>query len=151
MVVSVWWCMGVFAILDARVHVWLCCIWFFLVFLSVMLVLLSGAPAGFFSVGIGGGRGQWLGGTMARAEHEPITGVWAQSPKRGQGAEPPWSWKHFWSLDVQRSRQIQPLHLYIYFRCNGNDMGKILCRNPAGTWPHLPLPGAPMPAAFYAK
>jgi len=57
-------------------------------FLSVMLVLLSGAPAGFFSVRIGGGRGQWLGGTMARAEHEPITGVWRQSPQRGQGAEP---------------------------------------------------------------
>jgi len=28
------------------------------------------------SVGlIGGGRGQWLGGTMASAEHEPIMGV----------------------------------------------------------------------------
>ena len=30
---------------------------------------------------IGGGRGQWLGGTMASAEHEPITGVWGQSPQ----------------------------------------------------------------------
>jgi len=29
---------------------------------------------------IGGGRGQWLGGTMASAEHQPITGVWGQSP-----------------------------------------------------------------------
>ena len=42
---------------------------------------------------IGGGRGQWLGGgTMASAEHEPITGVWVQSPQRGQevsGAKPP--------------------------------------------------------------
>ena len=37
---------------------------------------------------IGGGRGQWLGGTMASAEHEPITGVWGQSPKRGPGAQP---------------------------------------------------------------
>ena len=37
---------------------------------------------------IGGGRGQWLGGTMASAEHEPITGVWGQSPQRGPGAEP---------------------------------------------------------------
>jgi len=25
---------------------------------------------------IGGGRGQWLGGTMASAEHELITGFW---------------------------------------------------------------------------
>ena len=25
---------------------------------------------------------------MASAEHEPITGVWGQSPKRGPGAEP---------------------------------------------------------------
>jgi len=41
------------------------------------------------SVGlIGGGRGQWLGGTMASAEHEPIMGVWGQSPQRGPGAEP---------------------------------------------------------------
>ena len=53
-------------------------------------------------VNIGGGRGQWLGGTMASAEHERITGVWGQSPQRGPGAEPlvrgaklPWSWKHF--------------------------------------------------------
>ena len=37
---------------------------------------------------IGGGRGQWLGGTMATAEHEPIKGVWVQSPQRGPGAEP---------------------------------------------------------------
>jgi len=41
------------------------------------------------SVGlIGGGRSQWLGGTMASAEHEPILGVWGQSPQRGPGAEP---------------------------------------------------------------
>ena len=39
---------------------------------------------------IGGGRGQWLGrgSTMASAEHEPITGVWRQSPQRGPGTEP---------------------------------------------------------------
>jgi len=73
---------------------------------------------------------------MASAEHEPITGVWGQSPQRGPGAEPlvrgsEWSqselstWvddtelhaaassscdpvklKVFWSLDVQRSQQI---------------------------------------------
>jgi len=36
---------------------------------------------------IRGGRDQWLGGTMASAEHEPITGVWEQSPQRGPGAE----------------------------------------------------------------
>jgi len=36
-----------------------------------------------------GGRGQWSGGgTIASAEHEPITGVWGQSPQRGPGAEP---------------------------------------------------------------
>jgi len=50
---------------------------------------------------IGGGRGQWLGDTMASAEHEPITGVWGQSPSEVQGQSPwsggdaPWSWKHF--------------------------------------------------------
>ena len=57
---------------------------------------------------IGSGRGQWLGGgTMASAEHEPITGVWGQSPQRRPGAEPLVSiLKSFWSLDVQLSRQI---------------------------------------------
>ena len=61
---------------------------------------------------IGGGRGQWLGGTMASAEHEPILGVWGQSPQRGPRADPwlggqsPLKLKAFWSLDVQRSRQI---------------------------------------------
>jgi len=29
-----------------------------------------------------------VGGTMASAEHEPITGVWGQSPQRGPGAKP---------------------------------------------------------------
>jgi len=33
-------------------------------------------------------RGEWLGGTVASAEHEPIAGVWGQSPQRGPGAEP---------------------------------------------------------------
>ena len=27
-----------------------------------------------------------LGGTMATVEHEPIMGVWGQSPQRGPGA-----------------------------------------------------------------
>ena len=69
--------------------------------------------AGQSSVGlIGGGRGQWLGGTMASAEHEPIMGVWGRAPS-GVQEQSPWSGglshlklKAFWSLDVQRSRQI---------------------------------------------
>ena len=32
-----------------------------------------------------GGRGQWLGGTMVSAEHEPITGVWGRAPSGVQG------------------------------------------------------------------
>jgi len=52
---------------------------------------------------------------MASAEHEPITGVWEQSPQWGPGAEPlvrgsggeaPLKLKAFSLLDVQRSRQI---------------------------------------------
>jgi len=60
------------------------------------------------SVGlIGGRRGQWLGGTMASAEHKCIMGVWRQSPwSGGQGGEAPLKLKAFWSSDVQRSRQI---------------------------------------------
>ena len=30
----------------------------------------------------------YLAERMASAEHEPITGVWGQSPQRGPGAEP---------------------------------------------------------------
>ena len=41
------------------------------------------------SVGlIGGGRGQWLGGTRASAEHEPIVGGLGQNPQRGPGEAP---------------------------------------------------------------
>jgi len=39
---------------------------------------------------IGGGRGLWLGGTMASVDHEPITGVQGQSPlSGGQGGKAP--------------------------------------------------------------
>jgi len=60
-------------------------------------------------------KGSVVGGTMASAEHEPITGVWNRAPSGvqgqslwsgGQGAKPPLKLKAFWSLDVQRSRQI---------------------------------------------
>jgi len=48
-----------------------------------LLYPAQGRPQDFFQGrAIGGGRGQWLGGTTASAEHEPITGV------RGPGAEP---------------------------------------------------------------
>ena len=49
----------------------------------------AGAPTGFFP-GEGHGRRKWsvVGGHVAMAEHEPITGVWGQSPQRGPGIEP---------------------------------------------------------------
>ena len=65
---------------------------------------VRGTGAKFSWTVIGGGRGQWLG----RGHHGEcgarayIYGVWRQSPQRGPGAE----LKAFWSLDVQRSRQI---------------------------------------------
>jgi len=56
-----------------------------------------------------------VGGTMASAEHEPITEVWGRAPSGVQG-QSPWSGGHggeaplklkaFWSFDVQRSRQM---------------------------------------------
>jgi len=76
----------------------------------------AGAPTG-FSPGEGHRRqkGSVVGGIIASAEHEPITGVWGQSPQRGPGAEPlvrvsggqsplKLKLKAFWSLDVQRCR-----------------------------------------------
>ena len=45
-----------------------------------------GRPQDFFQGVIGGGRGQWLGGgTMASAEHEPITGSGAEPPAGSRG------------------------------------------------------------------
>jgi len=48
----------------------------------------QGRPQVFFQGVIGGGRGQWLGGTITSAEHEPTTGAWGHSPQRGPGTEP---------------------------------------------------------------
>ena len=54
---------------------------------------------------------------MASAEHEPITGVWGQSPQRGPGAEilvrgsggkAPLKLKAFWSLDVTEPANLAP-------------------------------------------
>jgi len=55
--------------------------------------MLRGAHRIFIQGVIGGGRGQWLGGTMASVEHEPITGVWGQSPSEVQ-EQSPWSGGH---------------------------------------------------------
>jgi len=60
-------------------------------------------------------KGSVVGGTMASAEHEPITGVWGRAPSGvqgqsrwsgDQGGEAPLKLKAFWSLGAQRSRQI---------------------------------------------
>ena len=49
-----------------------------------------GAPTGFFPGGHRWWKGSVVGGTMASAEHKPITGVQGQSPRLGgQGAKPP--------------------------------------------------------------
>ena len=98
---------------------------------------------------------------MASAEHEPITGVWGQSPQRGPGAEPlvrgakfagakfaPWSWKRFGHWMSNRAGKFSPfpkMHLYFYTRCNGNDMGKIYVEIQGGSGdPPCPFLGAPM-------
>ena len=78
-----------------------------------------------FSKGvIGGGRGQWLGGTMASAEHEPITAVSGQSPWSGS----PEAEIILVIGCLNGAGKFSPfpkMHLYFYSRCNGNDMGKI--------------------------
>jgi len=57
------------------------------------------------------------GGHGERAEREPTTGVWGQSPQRGPVAEPlvgrsggeePLKLKHFLLLNVQWKLQIRP-------------------------------------------
>jgi len=51
---------------------------------------LGSRPNHSSGVFIGGRSGQWSGGTMASAEHEPITGVWGRAPSGVQG-QSPWS------------------------------------------------------------
>jgi len=68
---------------------------------------------------VGGGRGQWLGGHHgdcgARAYNGSLggrapAGSRGRAPGQGgQGGEAPLKLKAFWSLHVQRSRQIEPL------------------------------------------
>ena len=81
---------------------------------------------------IGGGRGQWLGGTMASAEHEPITGVLGQSPQRGPGAEPrvrgakpPWSWKHFGHWMSNGAGKFSTLWFLVEFNSLGPAVGRL--------------------------
>jgi len=47
-----------------------------------------GAHKGARRGAIGGGRGQWLGGTMASAEHERITGSGVEPPAGSRGRAP---------------------------------------------------------------
>ena len=49
-----------------------------------------GAPTGYFPGGHRRRKGSLVGGTMASAEHEPITGVWGRAPSGVQG-QSPWS------------------------------------------------------------
>ena len=66
------------------------------------------------SVGlIGGGRGRWLGGHHGECGARAYNGGLGAEPPvvsrgraPGQGAEAPLKLKAFWSLDVQRIRQI---------------------------------------------
>jgi len=64
---------------------------------------------------IGGGRGQWLGGHHGECGARAYNGGLGAEPPVGSRAEPlvtgcrgqsPLKLKAFWSLDVQRSRQI---------------------------------------------
>jgi len=82
----------------------------------------AGAVKGVCDVGAwAGGRGQCLGGTMANAEPELITGGWGRAPSgvqgqvRGSAGVAPLKLKAFWSLDVQRSRQIS--HQFVKTVC----------------------------------
>jgi len=94
--------------------------------------MLRGAHRIFFQGVIGGGRGQWWGGTMASVEHEPITGVWGQSPS-GVQEQSPWSgghhFGHWMSNGAGKFSPFPKRHLYFYSRCNGNDMGKIMSKS----------------------
>jgi len=76
------------------------------------------APTGFVPGGHRRRKGSVVGGTMA-------------------SEEPPWSWKHFGHWMSNGASKFSPfpkMHLYFYYsRCNSNDMGKNLCRNPGGS------------------
>jgi len=73
-------------------------------------------------------KGSVVRGHQAIAEHEPIIGSGGRTPSGVQGQSPwsggrsPLKLKAFWSLDVGKFSLSKNAY--------GNDMGKILCRNP---------------------
>ena len=109
-------------------------------------------PQDFFQGVIGGRRGQRLGS----AEHEPITGVWGQSPQWGPRTEPLVRGSGGQSPPEAESILVigcptEPANLAPFQKCicistlgaNGNDTGKILCRNPGVRCPLAPSWGRP--------
>ena len=70
--------------------------------MTIRLYLAPLWTVAYLGFGKGGGYGE-------RAEREPITGVWGQSPwSGGQGGEAALKLKHFLILNVQWKPQIRP-------------------------------------------
>jgi len=115
----------------------------------------QGRPQDFFQGVIGGGRRQWLGGTMASAEHEAITGVWGKSPQRGPGAEPLVRGPEAESIFVigcpTEPAKLAPFQKCICISTLGATVmiWEKLCLNPGGQVTPLPLPGAPMSMSIF--
>ena len=101
-------------------------------------------------------KGSVIGGTMASAEHERITGVWGQSPQRGPGAEPlvrgakpPWSWKHFghWRSNGAGKFSTSSWKHYVLLRSTGVRVG-----GAQSAWcPPNPVIGGPVPPGSAAR
>jgi len=112
---------------------------------------LAGAPTGFSLGGHRRRKGSVVGGTMASAEHEPITGVQGQSTG-GQGGKAPWSWKHFGHWMSNGAGKLAPFQKCICISTLDATViiwEKFMSKSRGVRWPPLPLPGGAHAASWF--
>ena len=119
-----------------------------------------GAPTGFFPGGHRWWKGSVVGGTMASAEHKHITGVWGQSPRGvqgqspwsgGQGAKPPWSWKHFGHWMSNGAGKFSPCICISTLGATVMIWKKIMLKSRGSRDPLAPSWGRPWIVCYYVR
>ena len=114
----------------------------------VLFGFRRGRPRDFFSGVIGDGRDQWLGGTMASAEHEPITGSGGRAPgQEVRGAKPPEAESILVIGCPTESANLAPFQKCICISTLGATAmiwEKFMSKSRGLRWPPCPFLGAPV-------